>query len=150
MSNSLQPHGQQPTRLLCSWDFPGKNTGLGSHFLLQGLFLTQGSNSWLLPHILHCRQILYHWATREALESLTTGSAVVRARTSQLQHHWLCGPRHRRTHKPVISKRSPHIVAQASTFSFCENSHSRMSCLALLTYRTEKDHPYSCYSLQII
>ena len=34
-----------------SMDFPGKNTGVGSHFLLQGIFLTQGSN----PHLLHCR-----------------------------------------------------------------------------------------------
>ena len=42
---------------LCSWDFPGKNTGVGSHFLLQGIFLTQGSN----PGLLHCRQILYQW-----------------------------------------------------------------------------------------
>ena len=30
----LWPHGQQPTRLLCPWDFPGKNTGVGFHFLL--------------------------------------------------------------------------------------------------------------------
>ena len=34
MSDSLQPHGLQPTRLLCPWDFPGKNTGVGYHFLL--------------------------------------------------------------------------------------------------------------------
>ena len=36
------------TRLLCLWDFPGKNTGEGCHFLLQGIFLTQGSNLHLL------------------------------------------------------------------------------------------------------
>ena len=35
MSNSLQPHGLQPTRLLYLWEFPGKNTGVGCHFLLQ-------------------------------------------------------------------------------------------------------------------
>ena len=35
MSNSLQHHGLKPTRLFCSWDFPGKNTGVGSHSLLQ-------------------------------------------------------------------------------------------------------------------
>ena len=33
---TLRPHGLQPTRLLCPWDFPGKNTGVGWHFLLQG------------------------------------------------------------------------------------------------------------------
>ena len=44
----LPPHGLQPTRLLCPWDFPGKNTGVGSPFLLQGIFMTQGSNLGLL------------------------------------------------------------------------------------------------------
>ena len=46
VSNSLPPHGEQPTRLL--WDFPGKNTGVGSHFLLQGIFPTPGWNPGLL------------------------------------------------------------------------------------------------------
>ena len=41
--------------------FSGKNTGMGCHFLLQGIFLMQGLSLCLL----HCRQILYHWATRE-------------------------------------------------------------------------------------
>ena len=41
VSNSLQAHGQQPARLLCPWDLPGKNTGVGCHFLLKGTFLTQ-------------------------------------------------------------------------------------------------------------
>ena len=36
MSDSLQPHGLQPTRLLCPWDSPGKNTGVGCHTLLWG------------------------------------------------------------------------------------------------------------------
>ena len=35
MSNSVQSHRQQPTRLPCPWDSPGKNTGVGCHFLLQ-------------------------------------------------------------------------------------------------------------------
>ena len=55
MSNSLQLHGLQPTMLLHPWDFPGNNNGLGCHFLLQGIFPTQGSN----PGLLHCRQTLY-------------------------------------------------------------------------------------------
>ena len=58
MSDSLQPQGLKHTRLLCSWDSRGKNTGVGCHFLLQGIFLTQGLNPCLL-HLLHCRQILY-------------------------------------------------------------------------------------------
>ena len=48
-------HGLQPTSLLSPLDFPGKNTGVGCHFLLQGILLTQGSNLGLL----HCRQTLY-------------------------------------------------------------------------------------------
>ena len=55
LSDSLQPRGLQPARLLCPWDFPGKNTGVGCYFLLQEIFLNQGSNSSLL----HCRQTLY-------------------------------------------------------------------------------------------
>ena len=43
-------------RLLCPWDLPGKNTGMGSHSLLQDIFLIQGSNLGFL----HCRQMLYH------------------------------------------------------------------------------------------
>ena len=35
MSDSVRPHGLQPTRLLRPWDSPGKNTGVGCHFLLQ-------------------------------------------------------------------------------------------------------------------
>ena len=35
MSDSVRPHRQQPTRLLCPWDSPGKNTGMGCRFLLQ-------------------------------------------------------------------------------------------------------------------
>ena len=45
---TLQPHGMQTASFLCPWVFPGKNTGVGSHFLLQGIFLTQGSNPCLL------------------------------------------------------------------------------------------------------
>ena len=48
MSDSLRPYGQQPARLLCPWDLPGKNTRVGSHFLLQEIFSTQDSNPCLL------------------------------------------------------------------------------------------------------
>ena len=38
-----------PARLLCLWDFPGKDTGVGYHSLLQGIFSTQGSPAWGFP-----------------------------------------------------------------------------------------------------
>ena len=65
----LQPHGLEiykiedisilcvlvRLKIICLWNSPCKNTGVGSHSFLQGIFLTQGSN----PSLLHCRQILY-------------------------------------------------------------------------------------------
>ena len=42
----------EPARLLCPWNSPGKNTGVGCHFLLQGIVQTQGLN-WRLQHLLH-------------------------------------------------------------------------------------------------
>ena len=51
----LWPQGLSSTRLLCPWDFPGKNTGVGCHFLLQGIFLSQGLNLG----VLHFRWMLY-------------------------------------------------------------------------------------------
>ena len=44
------------------WDFPGKNTGMGCHFLLKGIFLIMGLNLCLL----HWKPLLYCWDTREA------------------------------------------------------------------------------------
>ena len=48
MSDSLRPHGPQPTRLPCPWSSPGKNSRVGGHFLLQGIFLMQGLDLRLL------------------------------------------------------------------------------------------------------
>ena len=48
-----------PPSSLCPWDIPGKITGVGCHFLFQRTFLTQRLN----PCLLHCKWILYHWAT---------------------------------------------------------------------------------------
>ena len=53
VSNSLSPHGLQHARLLCPQDSPGKNTAVGCHFLLHGIFPIQGSN----PHVMY----LLHW-----------------------------------------------------------------------------------------
>ena len=48
------------------WDFPGKNTGVSGHFLLQGIFPTQGSS----PHLLNYRRILYCWVIRDYVSSI--------------------------------------------------------------------------------
>ena len=44
VSNFLRPCGLYPTSLFCPWNFLGENTRVGSHFLLQGIFPTQGLN----------------------------------------------------------------------------------------------------------
>ena len=62
-SDFLQPHGHSwPAGLLCAWDFPSKNTGMGCHFLLWAIFPTQELNPLLL-HLQHCRWSLHCWAT---------------------------------------------------------------------------------------
>ena len=71
------PMDHSPTKLLCPWDSPGKNTKLGSHALLQGIFPTQGSNPYLLK-LLHCRGFF-------TAESYTNGRADGDHERKQLQ-----------------------------------------------------------------
>ena len=54
MSDSLRPYRPQLPRVLCPWDSPGKNIGVGCHSILQGSFPILGSN---LPSLLG----LWHW-----------------------------------------------------------------------------------------
>ena len=61
VSNSLWPHGLEPTRLLCPWDCTSKNSGVCCHFYLQGISPTQGGNL----HLLHWRCILCFWTNGE-------------------------------------------------------------------------------------
>ena len=61
VSDTLWPHGCSPPSSSVHAIFPSNNTGVGCHFLPQGIFLIQGSNRGLL----HCRQTFTVWATRE-------------------------------------------------------------------------------------
>ena len=63
------PKDCSPDRLLCPWNSPGKNTGVGCHFLLQGIFPIQGSN----PHLLHWQvgSLPHHHLGSPLYESLT-------------------------------------------------------------------------------
>ena len=68
--NSLQPCGLYPARLLCPWDFAGKNIGVGCHFLLQGIFPTQESNPHLLSSALAGRFFFFFFTTSANWEVL--------------------------------------------------------------------------------
>ena len=91
MSNSLQPHGLWPSRLFCPWNSPEKNTRVGCHALLQGIFLTEGSNSGLpccripyclshqrSPRILEC--IAYPFSRRSSQPRNQTGVSCMAGR----------------------------------------------------------------------
>ena len=73
-SDSLQPH--EPARLLCRWDSPGKNTRVGCHFLLQGIFPTRNR---IHLSCVSCigRQILSHWAIWEARPRVSLAALTV-------------------------------------------------------------------------
>ena len=88
MSNSLQPSGLQPTRLLWPWNFPDKNTRVGSHSLLLGIFPTQEQNLGLLLF----RWILYslsHHGSPEKQESGFTEMAFKSHWGVEQQQKWV-------------------------------------------------------------
>ena len=64
MSSFLWPHGLQPARLLCPWNSPEENTGVGSCSFLQGISPTQ---EWK-PGLLYGRRFLTIWATGEVIK----------------------------------------------------------------------------------
>ena len=65
MSDSVRPHRRQPNRLPCPWDSPGKNTGVGCHFLLQCRKVKSESRSVVSnssrPHGLQPTRLLHPW-----------------------------------------------------------------------------------------
>ena len=81
-----------PTRLLCPWNYPGKNPGVGNHYLLQGIFLTQGSKLGLPL----CRQILYNLSYQGNLKNSTHELRELlpcwcfRCTSSRLLQHCVC------------------------------------------------------------
>ena len=65
-----------------SWNSPGKNIGMGSRFLLQEIFLTEGSN----PGLLHCSQILYHLSCQGSPPAATPNKDIY-----IYTNHCICG-----------------------------------------------------------
>ena len=85
MSDPFATRGLLSARLLCPLDFPGKDTKVGCHFLLQGIFPTQGLKQHLW-YLCIGRWILYQWATREALLS----SRVIKIKKTDNKCWWKC------------------------------------------------------------
>ena len=103
MSDCLWPHGLQPARLLCRWDFPGRNIRVGCHFLLQGISLTQELN----PGLLNFRQMIY-WLSYQF------------SSVQLLNHVRLCDPMNHSTpglpvhHRlPEFTQTHAHLVGDA-------------------------------------
>ena len=103
-SDYLRPHQLQPTRLLCPWDIPGKNTGAGCHSLLQGIFPTQELN----PHLLYWHADCAPMSPREAprtnhgfcLKALSSVSMI----TKSITNLWRPRPRLSTVSLPASSK----------------------------------------------
>ena len=121
MSDSVRPHRRQPTRLPCPWDSPGKNTGVGCHALLQGIFPTQGL-SLGLPH---CKQILHQLANHAnpmpSLHCQVNGGSGSNPRPAGLE----AGP----GEKPA---------------TVWTHSGAEVLVLPVLWTRPQTDHPRSC------
>ena len=115
---------------LCPWDSPGKNTGVGCRFLLQGIFLTQGSNLRLLPG----RWILYRctitelvtkgWQSSLALQA-PAHLGVFSARGCPLPPPW--------THC-LYSSRKPPTPVTPSSGSWCMTVTEKHSCPVLCLF----------------
>ena len=115
MSNSVQIYGWWPATVLWPWDSPGKNFGVGCHFLLQRIFLTQESNRSLL----NCRQTLYRLSYEGSLCLLLMFPAAVKVLHSICQQIW------KTQQWPQDWKRSIFIpIPKKSNAKECSNHHT--------------------------
>ena len=81
-----------PLMLLCPWDFPGKNTGVSSHSLLQPTFLTQGLSPGLLhagslpsePPVLLCKRLVFELDLREPMGQKVVGERAILSREKKV------------------------------------------------------------------
>ena len=115
MSDSVRPHRRQPTRLPGPWDSPGKNTGVGWHFLLREILPTQGLN----PHLLY----LLHWQVDslplvppgKSFSCNIVGNGVLSGPLPSLyKHHW---------EAQTVTNPSPNLllyIEGKSGISICE------------------------------
>ena len=101
VSSSVRPQGLGPTTFLCPWDSPGKKTGVGCHFLLQGIFPIQGPN----PHLL----CLLHWQAGSL--PLAPPGRLYTLHSSCSIHFFWCGP--------FFKKSLLNLLQYCFSFMFC-------------------------------
>ena len=123
VSDSSRPHELQPTRLLCPWNSPGQNNGVGSCSLLQGIFPTQGSNPGL-PHL------QADSAFSRPIRSVQFSHSVVSDSfwSHKLQHA-----------KPPCPSPTPGVYSNS-----CPSSRWCSTSLNLLAYFLPIDSPFLC------
>ena len=90
-------------RLLCPWDSPGKSTGVGCHFLLQGIFSIQELNLGLL----HCRQILYQLSYEGSMKTVGGVKSHLESAPIPAREAW------RAQTKPCAHQETPQRLSQA-------------------------------------
>ena len=106
-------------RKICPWDSSGKNTGVGCHFLLQGIFPTQGSNPWLLHYL--------HWH----VGSLPLGSP--------WKYHWLALHNRHLSHS-VLEAGKSKIKVSANSMPSDIPLPGLQTVSDLLLHDVERDH----------
>ena len=119
------PWTVQPTSLPCPWDdFPGKNTGVGCHSLLQVIFPIQGLN----PDLLHCRQILY-CLSRETLSPPPDWTLKAFIRTCLESRSGTLSEKHR-SYTPLVFALtlSSGLLRPGNLFSSCREQERRKPC----------------------
>ena len=135
MSDYLQLHQLWPATLLCPRYFPGKNTGVGCHLLLQGIFPTQGLNLGLL----HRRRILYH-LSHQGSPDLSLLQIIF-----QMATRGQTGAEHRlKINKPSLGRIKSVLTALLpclSSLPSCSSQESRI----LSTY-----FPFATFSLPVL
>ena len=92
MSNCLQPHGLQATRLPCPRDFPGKNTGVTSRFLFQGIFWDQQClQHWQVDSLplSHCILPFFFFFQGVGADEVTIFAAKSKCQNSIIGQKWI-------------------------------------------------------------
>ena len=135
------PHRLYPTRLHCPWNFPGKNTKVGCHFLLQRIFLTQGLNPHLL-HLLNCQvSSLPAESSREATERYLP-SPIQSSHSGNIKPSWA------RLKLGLLSQKMlSHLTGLSEAVEFKPGKHWQSQCWDFDVVCGIAPHPQSHHTI---